>query len=125
MPQDGATLSEFVRAWGAYLTNAERKPGGDLDAERTRLAAAQADAQERKNREADGELIGMAEAEAVFFDVARTARTAWMNWPSRVAPMLAATLGIDADPLRAALDEHVHQQLAELGEPDFEEARHG
>jgi len=91
----------------------------NLVLERARLARAQADAQERKNREAEGELIEMEHAERVFFEAFRNARDAWLNWPSRVSPLIAAAIGTPIDPLIAALDEHVHQQLADLAEPAF------
>lgn len=91
----------------------------NLVLERARLARAQADAQERKNREADGELIEMQEAERVFFEVTRAARDAWLNWPSRVSPLMAAALNVPVDPLLAALGEHVHQQLDDLAQPEL------
>lgn len=91
----------------------------NLVLERGRLARAQAVAQERKNKEADGDLIEMQQAESLFFEVARTSRDAWLNWPSRVSPIIAATIGIPFDPLFGALTEHVHQQLSDLGDPDL------
>lgn len=117
---------------GAYITHlrevAAGRSAGDPDApnlvlERARLARAQADAQKRKNAEADDQLIDMDEASGLFFEAARTARDAWMNWPSRVAPLAAANLGMAADPLLEVLNEHVHQQLVDLGEPEFIHAR--
>jgi phage terminase Nu1 subunit (DNA packaging protein) len=100
------------------------RSAGDPDApnlvlERARLARAQADNQERKNREADDELVEMTVVEHVFFESARTCRDAWLNWPSRAAPMIAAETGVSIDKLLAALDAHVHQQLVDLGEPEL------
>jgi hypothetical protein len=57
-------------------------------------------------------------AEAVLFEQARAIRDAWMNWPSRVGPLIAAELGISPDPVLEALNKYVQQQLQDLGEPD-------
>jgi len=94
---------------------------GDLDLvrERARLARAQTIAQERKNLEADGALVSLPEVAKAFFTAARTARDAWLSWPSRVAPFMAAALDVPADAMLAQLGEHVHAQLVELGEPDL------
>ena len=115
----------------AYITHlreiAAGRSAGDPEApnlvlERARLARAQADAQERKNLEADEQLIDMDEASNLFFEEARRARDAWLNWPSRVAPLAAAKLGMPVDPLLEVLNEHVHQQLVDLGGQEFDDA---
>jgi hypothetical protein len=65
-----------------------------------------------------GDLVDLEVAEAVLFDQARTIRDAWLNWPSRVGPLIAAELGVAADAVVGALVKHVQQQLEDLGEPD-------
>ncbi|WP_322629941.1 hypothetical protein [Halothiobacillus sp.] len=65
-----------------------------------------------------GALISMPEAEAVLFEEFRTYRDAWLNWPTRVGPLIAADLGIEPDPVIEALQQHVHKHLADLGEPE-------
>lgn len=65
----------------------------------------------------EGSLIELALAEAVVFDVFRAARDAWLAWPSKVAPFIAAELGVEADALAVLLGEYVYRQLQELGEP--------
>lgn len=67
-----------------------------------------------------GKLVEIEQAEAVIFDDRRAARDAWMSWPGRFAPLLAADLGIDGAKLTEALKPYVHQQLEELGEPDLD-----
>jgi len=62
--------------------------------------------------------VDLPDAEEVFFEQARSNRDAWLNWPTRVAPMLAADLGIDASVLTEHLIKHVQQHLGELGEPN-------
>lgn len=64
-----------------------------------------------------GDVIDIGLAEAILFDQAREFRDAWMNWPARVGPMIAAELGISPDPVVEALIKHVQQQLDDLGDP--------
>ena len=47
--------------------------------------------------------------------------TAWINWPARVAALMAAELGVEAHPMQKVLETHVRAQLAELAEvrPEF------
>ena len=90
--------------------------------ERAALARAQRVKLERENAEAEEQLIDMDQAGDLFFAVAREARDAWLNWPSRVSPVIAAQLDIPIAPLLAALDAHVHQQVADLGEKEFTDA---
>lgn len=65
-----------------------------------------------------GDVVDIEVAEAVLFEQARMIRDAWMNWPSRVGPLIAAELGVTADAVLEALNKHVQQQLQDLGEPD-------
>ncbi len=72
--------------------------------------------QERK-----GELIDRARATALVFRLAREERDAWINWPARVAALMAAELGVEAHPMQKILETHVRAQLSELAEvrPEF------
>ncbi|WP_419808377.1 hypothetical protein [Sphingomonas sp.] len=74
-----------------------------------------------------GHLVEIEQAEAVLFETQRAQRDAWMNFPTRIGPLLAAELEVDADKVVEALTAHVHQQLADLGEPeaDFAANREG
>lgn len=65
-----------------------------------------------------GALIELDLASDILFEEFRAQRDAWLNWPTRVAPLLAAELGVEADRLTEALTEHVHKQIAQLGEPE-------
>ncbi|WP_343661108.1 hypothetical protein [Ralstonia sp.] len=65
-----------------------------------------------------GALIELDLASSVLFEEFRVQRDAWLNWPTRVAPLLAAELGIEADRLTGTLTAHVHKQIAQLGEPE-------
>lgn len=67
----------------------------------------------------DGQLVELSVAEAVLFAAFRQQRDAWMNWPSRVAPLMAADLDVPADRMTEVLIEHVHKHISGLGEPEF------
>ncbi len=57
-----------------------------------------------------GELVDRARAVALVFRLAREERDAWDNWPTRVAVVMAAELGVDAHTM----------QLADLAEPSLD-----
>lgn len=62
----------------------------------------------------------LVDAEAVHravFELARAERDALVNWPARVAPLIAAELGVEQVTLAVALEKHVRQYLAERSEP--------
>jgi hypothetical protein len=75
-------------------------------------------AQERRVRlqRMKGELVDRAKAVAQVFRLARDERDAWVNWPARVAAMIAAELEVDAHKLHTALERQVREHLAELAE---------
>ncbi|MBC9208925.1 hypothetical protein IBL26_18910 [Roseomonas aerophila] len=106
---------------------ARRVLGGDFPAlatsERVK-AAALALKQALDAQKKAGALIELALAEGVLFEVARQARDAWINWPAKIGPLLAADLGLEAATVVEALTKYVQQQLEDLGEPQpgaFEE----
>jgi hypothetical protein len=75
-------------------------------------------AQERRLRlqQMKGELVDRAKAVAQVFKLAREERDAWVNWPARVAAMMAAELELDAHQLHTVLERYVRDHLAELAE---------
>jgi hypothetical protein len=75
-------------------------------------------AQERRVRlqRMKGELVDRAKAVAQVFRLARDERDAWVNWPARVAAMIAAELEVDPHRLHTVLERHVREHLAELAE---------
>ena len=75
-------------------------------------------AQERRLRlgKLKGELIDRAKATATVFALARRERDSWVQWPARVAALIAAELGVDAHLMETVLDQHVRQHLAELSD---------
>ena len=75
-------------------------------------------AQERRVRlqRMKGELVDRAKAVAQVFRLARDERDAWVNWPARVAAMMAAELEVDQHRLHTVLERQVREHLAELAE---------
>ena len=75
-------------------------------------------AQERRVRlqRMKGELVDRAKAVAQVFKLARDERDAWVNWPARVAAIMAAELEVDTHKLHTVLERHVREHLAELAE---------
>jgi hypothetical protein len=75
-------------------------------------------AQERRLRlgKLKGELVDRAKATTTVFMLARRERDAWVQWPARVAALIAAELSIDAHTMETVLDKHVRQHLAELSD---------
>lgn len=72
-----------------------------------------------------GSLVDLATAENVLFEAARAQRDSWLSWPSRIAPLLAAELGIDeVDRVTEFLTAHVHKHVAKLGIPDADFVKH-
>lgn len=107
-------LSNVLAGTYADTMTAERVKENALAAKH--LLAARKDA---------GSLIEIEQAEKVLFETQRSQRDAWINFPTKIGPLLAAELGLEADKVVEALTAHVHQQLADLGEPEADfAARH-
>ena len=67
------------------------------------------------------EVVDRAQATSEVFRLARRERDAWVNWPARVAALMAAELGLDAHVMQNVLEAHVRDHLNELAEirPEF------
>ena len=68
-----------------------------------------------------GELVDKARAQAMVFRLAREERDVWVNWPARIAALMASELGVEAHPMQKVLETYVRSHLSELVEvkPDF------
>ena len=93
-------------------------PGQAMTFMQARTANEVLKAQERRLRlqQIKGELVDRARAVAQVFRLAREERDAWVNWPARVAAMIAAELEVDPHQLHTVLERHVRDHLAELGD---------
>jgi hypothetical protein len=67
-----------------------------------------------------GELVDRARAAALVFRLAREERDTWINWPARVAALMAAELGVEAHPMQKALETHVRAHLTDLADVKVE-----
>lgn len=100
-------IADFLS--GKFLSRADAERIKENGAAAKNLLAAMAEA---------GDVVDIGLAEAVLFKQARQIRDAWMNWPARVGPLIAAELGVPPDPVLEVLNKHVQQQLNDLGDPD-------
>jgi hypothetical protein len=69
-----------------------------------------------------GELVERDRASALVFRLAREERDTWINWPARIAALMAAELGVEPHPMQKVLEAQVRAHLAELSElkPEFQ-----
>jgi hypothetical protein len=98
--------------------NGEPIAAGAMTFMQARTANEVLKAQERRVRlqRLKGELVDRAKAVAQVFKLAREERDAWVNWPARVAAMMAAELEVDQHRLHTVLERQVRDHLAELAE---------
>jgi hypothetical protein len=75
-------------------------------------------AQERRIRlgKLKGDLVDRSRAIASVFSLARRERDAWVQWPARVAALMAAELRVDPHVMETVLEQHVRRHLAELSD---------
>jgi len=93
-------------------------PGQVMTFMQARTANEVLKAQERRVRlqRMKGELVDRAKAVAQVFKLSRDERDAWVNWPARVAAIMAAELEMDPHRVHTALERHVRDHLGELAE---------
>jgi DNA-binding XRE family transcriptional regulator len=108
-------VRDTLREHGEPIVTA---PGQAMTFMQARTANEVLKAQERRVRlqRMKGELVDRARAVAQVFKLARDERDAWVNWPARVAAMMAAELEVDTHNLHTVLERHVRDHLAELAE---------
>lgn len=64
-----------------------------------------------------GRLVDADAARKMVFELSRQDRDSWTNWPSRVAPLMAAELGVDLVKLAVILEQYVREHLTERAQP--------
>lgn len=111
-------VEETLRAEGQEVP---AQPGG-MTFIQARTANEILKAQERKLKldKMRGELVDRARATALVFNLGRQERDAWMNWPVRVAALIAAETNADVHAVQNSLDKYVRQQLAEMAGVDLQ-----
>lgn len=63
-----------------------------------------------------GSLIDKTRALRLAFGFSRRNRDAWLNWPARIGPEVAAALDVDPHVLTTLLERHVREHLTELAD---------
>jgi hypothetical protein len=93
--------------------------GGGMTYLQARTANEVLKAQERRLRveKLKGQLVDVAQVRAKVFRFAREQRDSWLNWPNRVAAIIAAEYEIDdASSFHATLVEEVRRHLEEIAD---------
>ena len=91
----------------------------DFNAARTAETIIKTREREMKLQVAGGKLVSADAVHKAVFALAREERDALSNWPSRVAPLIAAEIGADQVRLAVALEKHVREHLAERSTRDL------
>lgn len=84
-----------------------------LDKERALAGLRELEYQQRA-----GSLIELATAQRLFFESHRAVRDSWLNWPARIAPHVAAELGVEVEAVLLVLTRHVREHMVALAEPE-------
>lgn len=116
LPVDGETLEEEAARLLESGGEASHDYAEALRRKENYLALLRQLEYEKKS----GSLVELEIAEKILFEQARASRDAWLNWPTRVGPLLAADLGLEADRVVGALTGYVHKHISQLGEPEIE-----
>lgn len=122
---NGKVPVEAAEAW--YRANVRQTVNGskhsanELSGIRMQREAAQRDLLQMDIARRSGSLVDRKAVELAIFDRARAERDAHMAWVSRLAPVLAAELGVDVSPVYAALDRELRRHLQELADTPLSE----
>ncbi len=100
-------LADAARALFGHATLSE------AESLKRRLLAAQAKSAELDLQAKKGELISANDVRSAALENARVEREALTAWPARVAPILAAELGVDLAALTTALEREVRAYMEE------------
>jgi hypothetical protein len=110
LPDDGATLGEFVAAWTSLSAGSVK--GKPIDLAKARSAIAKAERDEMETAALKGELLRRDHVvDAVEKAFARV-RAKLLAMPSKAAPIVASMKGVV--PVQEKMTELVHEALAEL-----------
>jgi len=90
-----------------------REPDGQWDITKTRARLLETSDPQRSTL---GRLLDVATANATIDEIASTMRDALLNWPARVAGVIAAELGIEPHLLQTILQQHINELLTEASD---------
>ncbi|MBF0354955.1 MAG: elements of external origin [Alphaproteobacteria bacterium] len=105
----------------AASANQPPPPGMSFAQARTAHEIAKAQRARIQVQRLKSEMVERASAMNLVFKLARQERDAWINWPARVAALMAAQMGIEVSVVQKILETQVRAHLDELSEirPDF------
>jgi hypothetical protein len=63
--------------------------------------------------------IEMRAAAEMVHEENRLLADAWLTWPARLGPVIAAQLGADPEKVTSILMAHIQREVAQLGKPDI------
>ena len=116
LPEDGATLKEFVAAWTSLAAGAGGKKS--IDAHKARHAAAKADQAEMEVAEMRRELLPRLQVNQAVQSAFARVRAKLLAMPAKSAPAIAAMKSVL--PIQEKMTELVHEALAELASTDVD-----
>jgi hypothetical protein len=108
-PEPDAPAGDGLGGAAAFLGNVHA-----LTQARTATMLVEAQLRRLRLEERRGQLLDRQTTLAKVFTVLRSVRDAWLAWPARVGPELAAELGVDPTTLMITLEPYVRRQLDEL-----------
>ncbi len=105
-------------AAGSEAGVSDEPPHGATNFVRVRTVGEALKAEERRIKldVLKGKLVDRARAVTTVFALARRERDAWLNWPPRVAALMAAELRVDPHIMETVLESYVRRHLAELSD---------
>ncbi|CBJ50355.1 hypothetical protein [Ralstonia solanacearum] len=124
--QPALKVMEIALELGETLDDAAQRLAGEIDVDGTSFDEARrvkevylALLNRLEYEQKSGTLVDLDLASAILFEEFRAQRDAWLSWPAKVGPLVAAELGVEAaDKVTAVLAAHVHKQITDLGEPE-------
>jgi phage terminase Nu1 subunit (DNA packaging protein) len=109
MPEDGASLREYVAAWASHNAGSSGKA---IDGHKARLAAQKADQAEIITAQLRAELLPRAGVTTAVQSAFARVRGKLLGLPSKIAPQIASLKSVVT--IEEAISELVHEALAEL-----------
>jgi hypothetical protein len=109
-PEAAAAADASAEAAGAAFLGTMHA----LTQARTALLLTEAQLRRLRLEERRGALLDRRTYLAKFFTTVRAMRDAWLAWPARIGPELAADLGLETTRVMIALEPYVRRQLDEL-----------
>jgi len=120
-PNSKAQSSEAVEPSfeeAAYGDGAEAVSDGDSYSEARRVGEIIKVRRAKLALDTDrGALVDADRARKLAFEMFRLERDAWLNWPARVAAVMASELGVEPSEMERVLDSHVREHLSDIAEP--------